>query len=464
MRRRATLPLILILSACLAPEGGIDRSVVRGVVRVDPAVVDETAGLNDRPQYAQRLRDLEYGADAVVGGISDWGYDAENDEITGDIDWYFVASALDADPGRILLRFATLPADSVFRVEILEQTPEGLFDPLVVEDVTATGEEPFEVEMEWTMVAEQNYAVVLSGLSGSGEAGYELGFLGVHPDTRHVSVGAYRSADPSSRKPVGGAAVGPFTLQDDWAWEATYQIDGIKAVITEPNPMVDVISPDFLRLFGLDEDATVTRVNENIARAYLFAGDWVSLTGALAAGTWYSSEPIRIDVPCGEMSVVDPLVLDAFAPLVIGREVDEEEPNDLAINPDFTLDLTSPEDAQDIGLLSGPGFVDIFRGHIDIGAGEGFIHDVDVYAFQVPEDLLLYLTMDWDDDAADIDVIVYDDTGEYTDAAATTAKPESDGGWWLYEPELMYYLVVAGYAGTPGTSPAYELTVEQVAP
>ena len=54
--------------------------------------------------------------------------------------------------------------------------------------------------------------------------------------------------------------------------------------------------------------------------------------------------------------------------------------------------------------------------------------------------------------------------GAVLDYAATVANPELGGYEWEYVPEEMYYLVVAGYAGTPATAPEFELLVEQASP
>jgi hypothetical protein len=465
MRRSTALPLILALSACLSPEGGLNHSLIQGVVRVEPIVVEETFGLNDQPHLAQRMGALAYTPLAVVGGISDWGHDADADEVTGDIDWYAFTPALEADPGGFVLRFETLPADWVVRVEVYEQDEAEVFQPMYAEDVFGTGEEPFEYQLEWAMVPEQTYAFVIGGLDGTEATPYELGFLGAHPDTRNITVGAYRSADPSSRKPVGGAKVAPFELLEDWAWEGAFEIDGINVVITEPHPMLDVTSPDFWHLVGVDEDSTVTRVDENIARAYLMAGDWAGINGSLPAGTWYTSEVIRITVPCGDLVLAEPLLLDAFAPLVIGEEVDEVEPNDLPVDIDMgTIDISDPGPAQDLGVLSGPGVVDIVRGQLDfIDDQPSWDHDVDGFTFQVPEMSYILFTLYWDNESFDLDFLISDDTGETLDLGYFNF-PETSEYQPTYEPGTTYYLAIIGYLGDPAAPSAYELRMEQAAP
>jgi len=41
MRLPTALPLIVVVSGCLGPEGGVNRSLIQGVVRVEPVVVEE---------------------------------------------------------------------------------------------------------------------------------------------------------------------------------------------------------------------------------------------------------------------------------------------------------------------------------------------------------------------------------------------------------------------------------------
>ena len=154
---------------------------------------------------------------------------------------------------------------------------------------------------------------------------------------------------------------------------------------------------------------------------------------------------------------------DARAPVVIGLELVEIEPNEGFVDVGtFELDVTNAT-PQDLGMLSGPGFVDFLTGEIFIfDDATGFVHDSDTFTFTVPASELLYFELGWDGDA-DIDVIFFDSEGVALDWAASLENPEVSGGYWEFVPDETYYLSVLGYAGTADVANPWELKMEHIA-
>ena len=218
----------------------------------------------------------------------------------------------------------------------------------------------------------------------------------------------------------------------------------------------------------LTEPRGSTDVDERVTDGFVFAGDWPSLNAGLPAGTWYSEFAIPVTFPAEEVvttvTLANPVVLDSFAPLVIGFEVDEVEPNDSTADSSVpSLDLESTE-IQDIGTLSGPGFVDIIRGAVTYeGNADSWDADVDTFKFQVPEPTTLLFTLDWAE-AADIDILIMDADNEvlglgYFNQPETNEYPDS-----LYSPGQDYFIGIMIWAAPddPGTSYAWELGLEQL--
>lgn len=468
MRTRRPAPLaaaalVLSLASCAPPERGFNDATLTGAVRVEPALRDEKSGENGTAADAQQNVPLvSHGRVVISGSIDEFGERVGEETLEGDVDWYELGAEAEAEVP-ITVQMRELAPGTGLRVGLYE--PGGTLTPpqVIAEvDAVAGADGSIGVELSQAMVPGEIVLLRIAGLRGAGSAPYEVILEGQHPDEAGILVGAYASEDLSVRRPIAGAAVGGFEVQEDHAYVGHYTMMLARVVETRPHPFTELFSEEDLANLGVDPDRTFTFVDETPGSVFVFAGDWPLLTGGLPAGTWYTSEPAITGVPEEGTAEVAPVVLDAFAPLVIGVEVDETEPNDLEIRDDFTLNLASGT-AQDVGGLTGLGFVDVFRGTIELGEGEGFVHDVDVFAFTVPEPMTLQLNLGWDSDA-DIDIIVYDEAGEVTDAAASLANPELGGGEWVYETELQYYLVVAGYAGEAGSAPAYELRVEPGSP
>lgn len=472
MRIFSLVAVLSLVSGCLGFEQGINRADITGTVRVEPVIADEAAGLNDRPRYAQDFGALDFGFSVVEGQLDTLGIetDDEGNEIgvTGDIDYFVASTNWEAPEGQLILQFPDIAEGTVVRLELTHLIPaeteedEDVWEVESSVDIVATAG-PFEYTDTREMLVGEVYGYSLSGIEGDGPVSYGIGVSGAHPDSRNVSVGAYRSPDPSSRKPVGGAEVRPFELGEDWAWVGEYEILGIKATRTIPHPFLEVYPEEVWPSYGLTKDSEITLVDENLYQAYLFAGDWGSLTGALSAGTWYSSEPVLIEVPHEDMTVDESLVLDDFAPLVIGFEVDEVEPNDAPVDISTgMMDISDTAVFQDIGTLSGPGYVDLVHGGLTFIDDQGhWDHDVDGFAFQVPVSSAILISLEWPTATFDEDFLVADDTGETIDLGYFN-YPEVSVYQPTYEPERTYFLTVIGYTGDPAATEPWTLKLEQI--
>jgi hypothetical protein len=295
---------------------------------------------------------------------------------------------------------------------------------------------------------------------------------GLHPTDANVLAGAYLPTEEGGMPeagarslPVAGSSVSEFELLEDiaYTYEASFEMYLVRTVDTTPGEV------DGDGVAGPSE----TIVDEFVDAVWLFAGDWQNLQPRLAAGTWFSGTPVEVplsgsplydeDNDVSYYEAVEPLILDSLAPAVIGFDRTETEPNDVVVDiGSFALDPTLAVDqAEDIGMLSGDGYIDILRGTIDIGEGDGWIHDSDSFMFTVPVEMTLFISLGWDTDA-DLDLVVNDGaTGDPLDWSAGLANPEVDAqGYTELFPEEIYFLTVLGYSGA---SANYELCVEEVA-
>lgn len=132
--------------------------------------------------------------------------------------------------------------------------------------------------------------------------------------------------------------------------------------------------------------------------------------------------------------------------------------------------------AQELGTAAGAGGVDVLDGVIVFTSGtEGWeAHDVDVYAFTVPDAMTVSMQLSWSDFATDLDAGIFADVwndGTRLDLfslgdsrCATSDNPErcrtvSDV---VLQPGNLYHLAVAGYLGE-GAVP-YHVELEWSAP
>ena len=66
-------------------------------------------------------------------------------------------------------------------------------------------------------------------------------------------------------------------------------------------------------------------------------------------------------------------------------------------------------------------------------------------------------------DAAGLDILVQDASGNFAEWIYGEYKPQWGGGNVTLAPGETYYLSVIGWVGTPSSSPTYELQIEQLA-
>ncbi len=468
MRTIPFLTLALALAACVVPEGGIDRTVLRGTVRVEPVLGQEQMDIhNHEVASATQVEAPEFAHKVISGVIKSWGYNAETGTMlmAADKDWYAVKGTFDGTLGLTVI-LDGLAENSQVWLELVDLTVQdeetGVYAPL---SFVMAGAGQHDLSFE--VVKGGLYGLRVGGAVGEGEFPYRLILAGQDPSLAEVKVGAYRppeSGDFSAvnrGNPVGGASVGAFSLAEDLSWTASWEMNLLRAVQTTP---------------AAEEGGNpTTTVDEALTEVVLLAGDFSKLEGMLKAGTWYSSGALAVDLTAAPLVDEEtgvsyilaetPLALDAFAPLVIGVEVAEVEPNDVPVDgTNYTIDVADPSLAQDLGALSGPGFVDILRGSSPIlTADSGWVHDVDAFHFTVPATQEIFFSLDWSDAAMDQDFVVVDGAGEWLEHGATSAKPEVNyWGGAIFEPETDYFLVVMGYVGTEGTDPTWELSMEQV--
>lgn len=493
---RYALPLLPLMALyCAKVETGIDNSKINGQVIMPPTLVAEAEdGTNNSFLSPEVLDALNVSVRIVDGTIEAWGLDVD-DRPTGDRDIYQLKSPqdlwdnpftlivddaaatvrvelwnMDLIQGPVMLSSQDIQGTTqiVFPLAAIPEEDTGYYSnySYYTYDSADTGfyyTAAFDVNCDADpgacsplMQGGTNYAIHLAGIDGTNPAAYQLIMPGPHPADATVLAGAYLSDDPTDRgDPVAGSNIVDVVgggADSNWTYTGDYEM--------------------FLVRSFKGED----KVDENIKQVWIHAGTYGSLNQGLSAGTWYASTPASLklgkDSPAPllfENAVrynADPVTLDTIAPIVIGMEFDEVEPNDMQV--EWTswpfVDVDMGANATDIGVLSGSGFVDIFRGEIDIVSnGYGFIHDADAWQVQFPEPVSVFFNMDWDDDNADLDVFLFDSgTGEALDFAGTADKPEADGGYWEFEPDTIYYLVIAGYLGTPNSSTAYELNLEQL--
>lgn len=504
-------PLLLLLVSCTTPETGIDHTVLTGTITI-PAATASDSRTNDSiaaptPLGVDDSDLLTWRSVIVDGKVSDWpaGFNAP-----GDPDNYAFTPVADGT-FTFTLSFATTAAGAggpppdtgatdtgggdtgggdtgggdtadtgdtgaaptyadadVLRVRIL--------DPATFDEAAGTGilaevdsdGTVGNVTFDYDVIAGTTYVVEVFGVASQAEAvlDYTLVVSGSAPTDATILVGAYLGSDPTvAENPVGGTNAVDWTYDPvTYAWNGSWKMTWLRAVTTPEDENPDDLFP------------AVSTVAESPATFYVRAGSLTSLNAGLAAGALYSTAVVELSASGGEQELVDPLVLDGLAPKIIGIQTAETLPDttDAQINAaDNTLDLTTMV-AQDLGVLSVPGFVDVITGSSLIDPGyEGWnaTNDSDAYSFTLAEPANVRMAVAWAG-TADIDIGIWYEDATYgvidlfssfsDDYCLTGDNPEVCESSFALEAGVAYHVVVLGYSGD-GDVP-YTLELEWSAP
>lgn len=470
--RTSPVLALLALVACPAPETGYDNSHIVGSVVV-PARMEDEGGRNDKAADANDLGTFDLGYTVIDGSISAWDLSPDGVAGTGDADWqafevdsayegvaylYLGEAAAQAGPPALPDTGGdsdtdsdppdtSVPDDTATDTAVV--IPAGPLVEIAIADISDAKQpvflasETFDAnggELTYAFEPGVRYGVRVKGVVGEGELTYRLALPEAHPDGAGILVGGFASNDPVALgAPISGTTPGPFRLEADWSYTADYEALFAKSVTTEE----------------IDTDGTEqSTVDEDIPEIWMFAATWPNLNAGLRAGTFYSSAPQHVDLAAGDQFQVDPLVLDAFAEAQEGFSLTEEEPNEVNLDAD-PVDFSG---AQDLGILSPAGFLDIVTGSIIYDP-----LDDDVYRFQVPASQTLYCQLGWGD-ASDVDLYILDGDVNMVDGAASYDNPEVCGGGALLDPGVDYYVLVRAYDGDPTITSTYTLSLEWGSP
>ncbi|MCO4744720.1 MAG: hypothetical protein KC912_08025 [Proteobacteria bacterium] len=504
-----------LLMSCVPGETGIDRTSIHGEIHVPAVFSDEgDDNANRQRRDATVIAPLTYAVTVVSGelyaSVNDGGVPGDG----ADNDWLAISSeyGFEAD-FELRLPGAENSAATYFELYDSSIEPEDPENPVagydLVEERLIRGR---KARLQWTVEPNVTYYVRLGGVSGADNQPYNLVLKGLDPNDAGVLVGVFPNNDPLARgNPLGGTTAQTFELGPNWTWVSEYDVLFVRRTDSETCDLKDedadgevdegLTCGDFIRdgelCDGLDNDEDgdvdegfedldtdedgeplcgtltaprgVTEVDERVSNGFLFAGDWNSLNDGLPAGTWYTETALAVTMPAEEVvqtvEVATPLLLDAFAPLVIGWEVDEVEPNDTVADSNVpSLDIANGT-FQDLGMLSGPGFVDIISGGIVYeGNPDTWDADVDGYKFQVTEPTSLLFTLDWAE-SVDLDILIMDADEEVLGLGYFNQPEVNEYPDEVYQPGQDYYIGVMIWTSgdDPGTSYDYTLALEQLA-
>lgn len=488
----ATLPVGLL--ACAGPESNIDRTVLRGVVEIGPSFAAEAASdTNAAPETAEDLGLLGYRVMRAEGTIATVDAAATPDADESDVDaWSFVplrsgTVSLDLFYGDVTVDSGE-PEKRRFGVQIwVFDDATSSSTPTLLLEGDSTGaygwwSVPLEVE------ADRRYAVVVTPLQAFAADLYQLRVSGFNPAEGGVLVGAYAADDPAARGlPLGGTDVPEFTFfAGTDTWRGAYEMRVIQAVTTVERPAsgkdlgADTAAPEDTGA-PLDsgsaggggggaaaETTTETTINPNVASVLLFAGTFASLDAPLSTGTLYNATALRVDTRTEDVEA-PLLTIDTMVPLLSGFVAAEVEPNNIAFNPDDTVDPASLSGASPLGSLSGIGVRDLVRGEILFGDGATTANDDDLFSFTVDEPMAVSVQVSWEDATADLDYYILGpldgNPAEFLALADDQyANPEVGTTDFVLEPGQTFYLWVNGYDGPAGVTAAYKVSLEGVAP
>lgn len=464
---------LLALTACAPTDSGLDRSVVTGTLVIPPVTATDSRG-NDTVAEAQGLgadgaSALSWRTVIVTGTVAGWPEPpSPTADTDGDPDNYAFTPAASGtfsfsftfptDPGSggdTADTAATLDGD-VFELQIVDPAS---FDEETGAGVlwsTSTDGSGGVVTFEYDVAGGTEYVLRVLPIRTDSERDtleYTLVVSGSAPDDSTILVGAYAGTDPTvAENPLGGTNATGWTYDPStYTWTGAWKMMWFRSVTA-----VEDENPD-----DLFEPSPI--VVEGAEKAYVRAGSLTSLNAGPAAGALYTTTSLEIQVNGGEYELESPLVLDGVAPKVIGIQVEETLPDqtvaeiDLA---DYTL-IEATLVTQDIGMLSGLGYVDVVTGSSVMDpaySGWNGTNDSDAFAFTVPETMNVRMVARWDDAAADIDFGIWYPDPDYglIDIFAswgdtyclTGANPEVCETVVSLEPDTTYYLLALGYLGT----------------
>ena len=307
------------------------------------------------------------------------------------------------------------------------------------------------------------YFVRVVGLADPDDRGgdYSLWFSGSDPNDGQLLVGAYEpfGGDFQARgNPVAGSTIRNWELDEETlTWTGDYEMLYFRTVETTPRED--------------DPERAVHEVSIGITEVELVATDGLTVNQGLLGGTFYSSQPLTVQLtPDTDNRADAPLVFDAFAEAAAGWTQEEIEPNDVEIDPGSYNLVEAPGGlAQELPVGSGVGYIDTITGVLTYAADdpEWVGSDSDIFALTVSEPVNAVITASWPNGAVNADLHVYDENGEIWAAGWSEngdTNPEFlTTAYWGIEltPDSTWYIGLHPYYGPAGDN-EYEITIEWV--
>ena len=460
-----------LLVSCVVPETGIDHSDISGTVTIPPATLEERDGRSDSNDTLGQAIGLgpeenpllTYRAVVVTGSTDTFLPDGSMGDITGDEDWFHFSPVADGtftievhfSAGVVFGDTGGESDGNVLKVEVVDIATYDvdLGTGIVWSGDTTGSAGAFVLPLE--LVAGGDYALLVAGQSGDETVvpmAWEMVFSGSVPTRDLIKLGGYAGEDGTlAEAPLAGTGVdGWVYVPETRTWEAPWRMLRVRSVVSgEDADTADEVFPQ-------------PTVVEGAEQIYVRGGTITSLNASPSAGALYASANVPVSVSGGTVVVDDPVVMDGVFPKVIGLQVVETEPDTTVavVSPaDTTLDLATLL-AQDMGIASGVGFVDVIDGGSDMTSGvEGWgDNDGDAFSFTVAESVKVKMVASWPDPAADVDLGIF---GPYEDGTTidyfgsfgatycmTAADPEVCTMEVTLDPGVTYWVVVLGYLGT----------------
>lgn len=356
-------------------------------------------------------------------------------------------------------------------------------------------------------------------------ADYTLSFNSLTPSDTTFLVGAYLSEDPATHgDPLGGGSVFDLTWdQVHEAWVGRFEVLYLRSVVStetcademactcdcgcaatyEESSGTCTMDPDCT--YEGEEECTCEpevrevctedhEVTEGVpgGKVWLMGGSMDSVNSAILSGTLFSSAAVEVAIAAGDEEVViggwgdsaepEPVdtsdsayelepppvgdivvILDTLQPLVRGWDYTEEEPNDCALNTDYSLPVEEEANANVLPDPMGLPYTDFIFGAapLDIEAPVWDAAYNDLFALTMVEGLNATITLGWDDCDTDLDLHLYDAEG-VLQSVSWYGCPESistaaDG--LALDAGTTWYIAVLPYAGSVGEHP-YSVEIE----